>query len=78
VDDVLMVIDVVEGGGAAEVGLQRGDALITIDGEKTSVLGFLGGVEKIRGAENSSVHLVVRRGGAAVEVDVPRRRIMPK
>ena len=74
--DVLVVLEVMPGSGASEVGLRPDDALVTIDGEQTAALGFAGGVERIRGAENSSVHLRVRRGEATIELDVPRRRVV--
>lgn len=60
--DVLLVNRVIQGGGAAAAGLQRGDQIVAVDGTQVSALGFQGAVESIRGPEGSVVRLVVRRG----------------
>ena len=60
--DALLVNRVIEGGGAAAAGLQRGDQIVSVDGAAVSTLGFQGAVESIRGPEGSIVRLVVRRG----------------
>lgn len=75
--DAMVVQRVVEGGGAAEVGLAPGDAIVAIDGRPTAELGFVGCIERIRGPVGTTVRLRVRRaGGEAVErIDVPRRRV---
>jgi predicted metalloprotease with PDZ domain len=76
-DDVLVIVRVVEGGGAAEVGLASGDAVTSVDGTPVVDLGFGGSINRIRGPEGSTVRLGVRRRGReTVEVvDVPRRRV---
>jgi C-terminal processing protease CtpA/Prc len=75
--DALVIGRVLEGGGAAEVGLAVGDAVLAVDGVPVQTLGFQGSIEWIRGPEGSTVRLTVRRGdaGAPTEIDVPRRRI---
>lgn len=77
-DDVLVITQVFAGGGAAEVGLVAGDAVVSIEGQLTSNLGFLGGIELIRGQEGTWVLMSVRRAdGALTDVRVPRRVISP-
>lgn len=76
-DDVLVLGQVLPGGGAAEVGLAPGDAVLAIDGVKVTELGFEGAIGRIRGPEGSIVVLTVRKAGAsdAADVPVPRRRV---
>jgi len=76
-DDVLLIGQTIAGGGAAEVGLTTGDAVLAIDGIKVTDLGFEGSVIRIRGPEGSTVVLTVRKAGAteAQDIPVPRRRI---
>ncbi|MBL8923718.1 MAG: carboxypeptidase regulatory-like domain-containing protein [Myxococcaceae bacterium] len=74
--DALVIERTVEGGGAAEAGLVPGDLVLSIDGTPTATLGFAGAIERIRGAEDTTVTLEVRRQSSAVEsVTVRRRRI---
>jgi hypothetical protein len=74
--EVLVVGQVFPGGGAAEVGIQPGDAILAIDGDEVAGLGFVESVQRIRGPESSSVRLTLRRGEAApYQLDVPRRRV---
>lgn len=75
--DVMMIRRVVDGGGAAEVGLAPGDAIVEVDGQPVEELGFGGSIERIRGPEGSRIRLTVRKAGteADVAINVPRRRI---
>jgi 5-hydroxyisourate hydrolase-like protein (transthyretin family) len=75
--DVLIVDKVVEFGGASEAGLVVGDAILAIDGVKTSELDFEQAVQRIRGAEGSTVTLRVQKGEGAPAEDrqVRRRRV---
>lgn len=74
--DALVIQQVFEGGGAAEAGLVAGDGILSIDGEAAAKLGFVGGIEKIRGPEGTTVRLEVRRAdGSMATVEAPRRRI---
>jgi len=74
--DAIVIRGLVEGGGAAEVGLVEGDAIVAIDGVLASGLGFDGAIQRIRGPEGSSVRLRLRRlDGRVEDVAVPRRRI---
>ncbi len=76
-DDVLIVGKVAPGGGAAEAGLAIGDALLSIDGIPIVNLGFGGAIARIRGAEGTTVSLLVRRaaGGEPLLIGVVRRPI---
>lgn len=75
--DALVIERIVERGGAAEAGLVAGDVVLSIDGASTSTLGFGGSIERIRGAEDTTVSLEVRRASGATErLVVPRRRLV--
>ena len=75
--DVLLIGQVIPGGGAAEAGLAEGDGVLAIDGTLVTELGFEGAIGRIRGPEGSTVTLTIRKAGAAEAIDivVPRRRI---
>lgn len=74
--DAMVIGQVIEGGGAAESGLVRGDAILEVDGVPVVELGFAGTIERIRGPEGTSVRLRVRRADGEVGVIVvPRRRV---
>jgi len=53
----------VESGGAAEAGLVAGDLILRIDGRPVAELGFQNAIQALRGPEDSSVQLQVRRPG---------------
>ena len=65
----VLVLDVVEGGPAAEAGAQRGDVIVSFAGEPVeSVEDFLG---ELRGvAPGDQVEIVVNRGGEQVTLNV--------
>ncbi|MEQ9324940.1 MAG: carboxypeptidase regulatory-like domain-containing protein, partial [Polyangiaceae bacterium] len=73
----LVINDVVDGGGAAEVGLGAGDVIVTIEGAEAADLGFGACIERLRGPEGSTVTVTVLHPGAEdpVVVVIPRRRI---
>ena len=73
----LVINQVVEGGGAAEVGLGPGDVIVTIEGVEAAELGFAGCIERLRGPEGSTVTVTVLHPGAdaPVVLVIPRRRI---
>jgi S1-C subfamily serine protease len=74
--DAMVIGRVIPGGGAEEAGLVTGDAILKIEGERASDLGFQGAILKIRGPEGSRVLLTIRRaGGEVVDMMVYRRRI---
>ena len=59
----------------SQVGLAPGDLIVEVNGTPVADLGFGGAVDAIRGAEGTYVVLLLRRGGAALEVSVPRRLV---
>ncbi|MFZ5443646.1 MAG: carboxypeptidase regulatory-like domain-containing protein [Myxococcota bacterium] len=74
--DALVIKRVLPGGGAAEADLVEGDGILSIEGQLSVNVGFVGGIELIRGEEGTTVLLSVRRhDGALVDVRVPRRVI---
>jgi hypothetical protein len=76
--DALVIQRLIEGGGAAEAGLEVGDEIVAVAGELVIALGFHGSTERIRGPEGTVVELAVRRGGpdgAEQIVGVVRRKI---
>jgi PDZ domain-containing protein/carboxypeptidase family protein len=73
--DQLLIEKVIEGGGAADAGLGAGDAILAVDGDAVTALGFDGTIERIRGVEGTPVRLAIRRGEATLDVTVVRRRI---
>ncbi len=76
-EDAIVIDGLVPGGGAAEVGLGAGDAILSVEGEPVSSLGMGGTIARIRGAEGTTVRLGVRKAGQDREtlIDVPRRRL---
>jgi hypothetical protein len=73
--ETLVVTSVAPGGGAAEAGLGPGDAIVTVDGQAVTELGFAGAVNAIRGPEGTTVLLSIRRGDRTFDVQVPRRLV---
>ncbi len=72
----LLVQNVIEGGGAADAGLQPGDLILAVDGVPVTELGFEGALQRIRGPVGSTVTLSVRRGdGAPRDILVYRKLI---
>ena len=66
---------VTPGSPAEEAGIEAGDIIISIEGQPTLELGMSGTRALVRGEEGTSVHLGMRRGVRAFEVDVTRRSI---
>lgn len=75
--DVLVIGKTLAGGGAETAGLVSGDAIVTVDGIPVKSLGFEGAVQKIRGPENTTVTVGVKKGNAGepTNVSVVRRRV---
>ncbi len=75
----LVIVDTAPGSGALEAGLGRGDEILRIDGRDVAGLTMADAVNLIRGPENSSVILVVRKRDdpqrAELRVVVYRRSI---
>jgi len=73
--DALVIGGLLEGGGADEAGLVKGDGILAVDGTPVAELGFKGSVDRIRGPEGTRVTLTVRRAasGETDELEVERR-----
>ena len=66
---------VTPGSPAEEAGIEAGDIIISVEGKPTLELGMSGTRALVRGEEGTSVHLGMKRGVRAFEVDVTRRSI---
>ena len=66
---------VTPGSPAEEAGIEAGDIIISVEGQPTLELGMGGTRALVRGEEGTSVHLGMKRGVRAFEVDVTRRSI---
>ncbi|HET9555043.1 MAG TPA: carboxypeptidase regulatory-like domain-containing protein [Anaeromyxobacteraceae bacterium] len=73
--DALSVTGVLAGGGAAEMGIQRGDEILRVEGRPVTELGLAGAVQLIRGPEGTAVRLTVRRADVTRDLAVPRRLV---
>ncbi len=60
--DEATVVEVLEGGPAAEVGLREGDRILRVDGESTVNMPIRDLVDRIRGPVGTQVTLDIRRG----------------
>lgn len=76
-DDVLVIGKTLPGGGAEIAGLVSGDAIVSVEGIPVKILGFEGAIQKIRGPENTTVNLSVKKANAGepTNVSVVRRRV---
>ncbi|HET7754898.1 MAG TPA: carboxypeptidase regulatory-like domain-containing protein [Anaeromyxobacteraceae bacterium] len=77
-DDGFRIARVVPGGGAAEVGLLPGDDIVRIDGRPAGELDLEGAVQLIRGPENSTITLGVRRRGRDDAAGPERSIVVPR
>jgi hypothetical protein len=76
VSDGLLIGKILDGGGAALVGLVAGDTIQKIDGNATTELEFQQAIEQIRGTAGSVITLTVKKvDGSVVDINVPRRPI---
>ena len=66
---------VTPGSPAEEAGIEAGDIVVSVEGQSTLELGMSGTRTLVRGEEGTSVHLGMKRGTRAYEVDVTRRSI---
>lgn len=74
--DLLVIDQLVPGGGAERAGLAAGERIVSIDGASVVSLGFAGSIERLRGSEDTNVVVEVRDGsGLTRRVVVTRRRV---
>lgn len=74
--DVLVIDQLVPRAGGDLAGLAEGERIISIDGVTVTSLGFAGSVERLRGAEDTTVVVEVRQAsGLTRRVVVTRRRV---
>lgn len=66
VDDYFQVENVIVNSPAAQSGLQKGDILVSVDGQSADDLSFSKIIEKIRGKANTSVKLDIDRPAQAI------------
>lgn len=75
--DVLIIDTLVPRAGADLAGLAEGERILSIDGTSVASLGFAGSVERLRGAEDTTVVVEVRQAsGLTRRVVVTRRRVV--
>ena len=67
-----VVVRAIAGGPAATAGLQPDDQLVEIDHTSTNGLNLADVVVKLRGAEGSSVHVLLRRQGQPLSTNIVR------
>ena len=76
-DDGVRILDVLEGSGAAEAGLESGDLIVAIDGETTIELTLGDFIDMAGGREGSEVSLsVASPNGQLQEIEVERLPVL--
>lgn len=63
-------------GGAFEAGLQAGDVIVEVEGQKVADIGMDGMSDLIRGEENTQVEITILRAGERITFSVTRRTII--
>ena len=76
--DALAIGTLLPGGGALEVGLKPGEAIVAVEGTPVTDIGFGPAIQRIRGPEGTFVTLTIRRSEGNVTLAVPRRRVRTK
>jgi len=76
-DAGLVITSVFIGSPAKAAGLAAGDAIVTVDGQPTANLAIESSIARIKGEQNTTVELGIRRQGkgAVEQVKVVRKRI---
>lgn len=70
----ILIDEVLRFSSAEEAGLLAGDLIVRIDGADATNLSVAGVAERLRGPEDTSVTVTVRRQGREIEVTCVRRR----
>ncbi|MBD5500181.1 MAG: S41 family peptidase [Lachnospiraceae bacterium] len=76
--DTAMISGVLEDTPAAEAGLRAGDIIYKVDGEETRGLSVTEVVARVKGKENTTVHLTIYREGEPdfLEMDIVRGKLI--
>jgi len=75
-DKRLHVVSVIRGGPADQSGIRADDEIIEVDGSKTDVIGADRAADLLRGPENSTVKLLLKRNASEIiPLSVARRRV---
>ncbi|MBL7543050.1 MAG: PDZ domain-containing protein [Bdellovibrionaceae bacterium] len=72
----LLIKRVLKNSGAELARLQPGDVIIAVDGQDFAGLNDEGIVERLRGAEGTSVSVTVQRGDTTLRVSLTRKKIV--
>lgn len=74
-DDAIVIDTVFDNSPAMEVGLQKGDKIVKINGKNINLSeGLENIISKIKGEENTRVNITVMRKGAFIDFDIVRRK----
>lgn len=71
----ITVVEPMEGSPAAEAGLKENDQIVSVDGEEITPENVSEMSDKIKGEENTSVKLGIKRDDETFEVNIERKRI---
>ena len=74
-EGTITVVEAMENSPAADAGLQEGDIIYAVDGEEITPDNVQDMSNKIKGEENTTVKLGIKRNDETLEVEVERRRI---
>lgn len=75
VSGILVITDLIDGGGAAAAGLLADDRILAIDGERIKGMSLAEVAGRIRGPVDTTVSLLVQRDTEEWEVEVSRSRV---
>lgn len=74
-EGTITVVEPMEGSPAAEAGLKENDQIVSVDGEEITPENVSEMSDKIKGEENTSVKLGIKRNNETFEVNIERKRI---
>ena len=74
-EGTITVVEAMENSPAADAGLKEGDIIYAVDGEEITADNVQDMSNKIKGEENTTVKLGIKRNDETLEVEVERRRI---
>lgn len=71
----IKVVKVLSGSPASGSGMQIGDLIVEVEGEKTASLGYGAALNRIAGEEGTSVSLTVQRKGESIPLRITRQTV---